>query len=434
MKGGIEDVDQWAKKGHRRGKRWLFRVWDAHHRRWKSKAFADDNKRAGWTWAEDQRSRLNLGLAATGTLPFSAIAEDYVTTMRQRGLGEVNILEVERITAAVIAAGATDLHSDTFAKTVRTWLASATSFAKGRTMALSPITKNRWLRHLKAVAESAVGKRYGLHANPLKDLKGTKEDKALQPTLRLDELRALVIGDVHPADPHYLAGCFMVYAGMRVGEAHHVRWEWIDLGARTIHVRVIRDARGLLVWAPKGNKERIIPLQRELAEILDAWPWRQATGWAHEADEFRAMDASGHWMTFRRYLVRCGLAARDLHPHCTRHTWAAMMLATGASPTLVRRAMGHVSLVTTDGYANAESAYTTAVRGWPRGELCLRRAPTALPPDPLAFLREHVQAGGRLVDLAGAAGVPVATCEAWLREGLPESARQYAALLAARRA
>jgi hypothetical protein len=108
------------------------------------------------------------------------------------------------------------------------------------------------------------------------------------------------------------------------------------------------------------------------------------------------------------------------------------MLATGRSLSWVRRALGHVSLKTTDGYVDAEAEYGSVVRGWSPGQMFLRRpAPGTAIEDPIGWLREFLQGGGSLEQLGEASGVPVATLMAWHREGAPEAVRQ---LFAARHA
>ncbi len=442
MDDGIELLDQWAINGHERGKRWRFRVWDPRRRSWKSKRFADGEKAKGRAWAEDQRALLRWDLTSSGALPFATVAAEYVAAQRARGLNDRYVEEVERVAAAVVAAGGADLKATGFQHTVRDWLVAAPSFAEGKE-APGPVTRNRWLVILKSIAKLGVTK-FGLRTNPLTGIKRFKVDKRVKNALRVDELRKMV-ADERAGDDYFPMACLLIYAGLRVDEAASVRWEWIDRDAKVITIRVIRDAKGRVLWAPKGNKERRVPLLSELADVLDQVAEKDRHGWVVASGLMRSYDDKNQWKAFRRYLDRCGIdaEARDLSPHCTRHTWTAIMLATGRSPMWVRRALGHEKLSTTDLYADAETMFEHVVKDWPRGEMRLRPARVVAPPpalvviDPalpaLSFLHEYLAGGGTFEQLATASGVPVDALKAWVVDGVPDAVRHYvAARLAAR--
>jgi integrase len=504
----IRCIDQWP--AHPGWKRWLFRVWDKRTRNYVSEAFDDGKKAEGWAWAEHQRALLNQGKTGAGAVLFEAVGMRYVDDLRKAGRVESHVDEIERLYRAAVAAGATDMRDPEFARKVRDWLADAPCFFKpddGRLIKLrerlagsatrlqraeayaatgpkryaakaakrlaqararhardaqlvraeeqrvadamrrpSPVTKNRWLVELKSIAKSA--RRFGVADNPLTEIKPFKADTRVKTALRLEELRAMV-ADARAGDGYFRQAATLVYTGMRADEAAHVRKEWIDREAGTITLRVIRDAQGRVTWAPKGNKERIVPILAELGDLVDAWlaadvagGGSATTGWLVGDESLVRLEEKGHWKEFRAYLGRCGIdaAARDLSPHCTRHTWTALRLATGTSPNRLRRELGHAKLETTDIYAEAELLYEKAVRDWPRGEICLRRPPRAaaapgfvldVDQDPIAFLERFLAQGGRLEQLAAAGGVPLSVLRAWFIDGVPDVVRQYLAVVGA---
>ena len=509
----IQVIDQWPE--HPTWKRWLFRVWDKRTRDRINGTFDDGEKAKGWEWAEHQRALLNQGRTSAGPVLFEAVGARFVQDLERIGRKASHIAEYQRLVAAVVAAGAVNMRDDGFARKVADWIATAPCFHKGAAKRLAaaqlrfdgaaerhaaalanvqtPVpgdarhprvaanrlakaerrlaaerrrlereaaaatearqpnakTKNRWLVMLKSVAKSA--KQFGVLDNPLTPIRPFKEDDTVKTALRVDELRAMV-SDERAGDDYFRQACTLVYGGVRTDEAAHIRKEWIDREAGTIHIRVIRDAKGKVVWAPKGNKERVIPILAEYGELLDRWladdvaaGGSATTGWLISAAGLRRLEDKGHWLAFREYLGRCGIdaAARDLSPHCTRHTWTAIRLATGVSPNRLKRQLGHKKLETTDIYAEGEALFEKVVKDWPRGELVLRHAPIAgtqapaagfvldCDRDPREVLDLFVARGGRLDQLAAAADVPAAVLRTWMIDGIPDAVRQYLAVMAA---
>lgn len=418
---GIRVVDQWAKLGHKRAKHWLFQVWDGRRRTWKSKAF--EAKTDGWAWAEALRGRFALGQGQAGRLPFLAVAESYAQSLRARGLDAYHVRELELVADQVAAAGAVDLNDAAgFSAAVARWLATTSTLRANSTRVAGPYTRNRWLTRIKDICRHACRPPYSLGRSPLDGMRKSKVERKLKATLTVEQARAMVADD-RAGDPFYLAACLMVYAGLRFGEALNMRWEAVNIDALTLHVQVRDDYR------VKRSKERLAPLLLELREILIAR--RKPTGYIVDADRLRLRSRRVQWEAFRAYCTASGFDPGRLSPHSTRHTWAAMQLATGQNLSLVRRQLGHDDITTTDGYADAVEQYTAGVRGWPRGQLCLRRAPEALPADPLAFLREHVQGGGRVADIATAADLSEGELLTWLHDGLPKPVQQYLSALRA---
>jgi integrase len=506
----IQCIDQWPE--HPTWKRWLFRVWDKRTRQRISESFPDGEKAKGWEWAEHQRALLNQGRTSAGPVLFEAVGARFVQDLERIGRKASHIAEYQRLVAAVVAAGAVNMRDEGFARKVADWIATARCFHQGAAKRLAAAqerfagaaqrhrealanaqapgdarhprvaairlakaerrlqaeqrrldrelaaaadarqpnakTKNRWLVMLKSVAKSA--RQFGVLDNPLTPIRPFKEDDTVKTALRVDELRAMVSDD-RAGDDYFRQACTLVYGGVRTDEAAHIRKEWIDREAGTIHIRVIRDAKGKVVWAPKGNKERVIPILAEYGELLDRWladdvaaGGSATSGWLISAAGLRRLEDKGHWLAFREYLGRCGIdaAARDLSPHCTRHTWTAIRLATGVSPNRLRRQLGHKKLETTDIYAEGEALFEKVVKDWPRGELCLRRRPGASATaaggflldcdrDPREVLDLFVARGGRLDHLAATAGVPAAVLRTWMIDGIPDAVQQYLAVMAA---
>lgn len=362
---GIRIIDQWKAKGHEDCKHWLFRVWNPYLRVWApSKAHAE--LADGWDWAEKERAKFTLGERRGSTGNFASLAADYVQSLTDARREEIYVDDVKRLLNHLVEKGVADLNADDFAIRVRTVLASMKSFAKGRLLPVSGVTRNRWLRQVRTCIGHGLINQVIRH-DPLAPLKRFRfgQDEKVIPTFAVPDLVKLV-DPRHEQDPEFLKTAVMVYTGMRSREAAHLRWEWIDWRTRIIHLTLQADFR------TKRRKERNIPLLDELGSILEAVPGRELYGWVFPT-AIRKRPGWKHYEQLKAYVARCGIPRAELHPHSTRHTWAGLMLATHESETLVSRALGHSKLQTTSGYADAELTFKRDIIGWEPGQFYLRR-------------------------------------------------------------
>ena len=72
---------------------------------------------------------------------------------------------------------------------------------------------------------------------------------------------------------------------------------------------------------------------------------------------------------FRFCCLHAGIDPGERTPHSCRHTYGAMMIATGCPDILVKAYMGHESVATTADYAKAAPLHVAAVKGWGMGNL-----------------------------------------------------------------
>ena len=172
----------------------------------------------------------------------------------------------------------------------------------------------------------------------------TVEPKALSRTA-LHEFLAATKGEPYEALIHFLA-----FTGVRLGEALALRWDDVDLTART--ARIVRSVRLRSENAPKTKfGRRAIDLPTRLVKIVDALP-RDCELVFHQ-DDGAFVNARHLHHVFRRISKRAGLPA--VHPHMLRHTWATQMLNAGAPLNYVSRALGHHSTAfTASTYATAQ--------------------------------------------------------------------------------
>jgi integrase len=140
--------------------------------------------------------------------------------------------------------------------------------------------------------------------------------------------------------------------GMRQGELKGLQWEAVDWQSGA--VRIIHswndDLREL--EAPKSNRERLIPLDAEVADRL--WKRKKVTGFVY-------LDADGMPFTEERLNPRLAtlckkVGLRKITWHILRHTFATHVMMQGAAANTVQMLLGHASITTTMRYAHVPSS------------------------------------------------------------------------------
>ena len=321
-------------------------------------------QRAAREWAQGRMAQPRLGLAEgivrrARTLELgSAYAEHLLGLRRSPG----HVAHVRRMVVR-LAAEVPDLAATGAAAALEAWLAKLVRLpgGKGRGVTVragAPVaatTRNRMLHQLRGLCRFAV-ERGLLASDPSRRLRAVRVEHRLKAVFSIEECRTLL---ADPDDSWFLPFAVLIYTGMRVGEAVTARWEDIDWRAGLVLIQG-RAGRRL-----KTGRERFVPLQPELAEILT--PRRQESGllapFGSQADVGRA---------FERFLVRRGLAANGRSPHSCRHTFVGLLSATGEPTGVIRQYVGHTSEQMTLHYAETAARYRQQVDGWPRGVLRLR--------------------------------------------------------------
>lgn len=144
---------------------------------------------------------------------------------------------------------------------------------------------------------------------------------------------------------------FLYNTGARIQEA-------LDVSAQAIRF----EAPACVRLLGKGRKERISPLWPEtaklLAGLLDRTP-RPADAPVFVNRYGAPLSASGVRFKLAAYVkaaetVAPGLARKRVTPHSFRHATAVHLVAAGVDITVIRSWLGHVSLDTTNHYAQAD--------------------------------------------------------------------------------
>ncbi len=167
--------------------------------------------------------------------------------------------------------------------------------------------------------------------------------------LFLDQARSFLDGKYYPLFN------FLIFTGIRIGEAQALTWSDFDFGSDTVNVR--RSHRRGVFTLPKSGFVRKADMPRFLSGIL-----RQHKTFQNDSVSFAFPDTSGrrpfNRMTVRNAFERClSSAGLDRHRlHDLRHTYATIRLLRGHNLGDVSFQMGHSSVrITSDIYAHWKS-------------------------------------------------------------------------------
>jgi len=169
----------------------------------------------------------------------------------------------------------------------------------------------------------------------------------------MDALLAHVDRRTRQGRRNYALLAFLYNSGARVQEALDLSASALQLD-RPYHVRLVG----------KGRKERVCPLWPETAALLRGI--LADRGIARDAAAPVFVNAHGQPLTrygvryiLRRAVSRASVAQPSLtrkrvHPHTLRHSCAVHLLQAGVELNLIRSWLGHVSLETTQRYAEID--------------------------------------------------------------------------------
>ncbi|MGH9395158.1 MAG: tyrosine recombinase [Terriglobales bacterium] len=152
--------------------------------------------------------------------------------------------------------------------------------------------------------------------------------------------RALATRDL--AMLHLLYG-----SGLRVSELVGLRRTDLDLDA------------GLVRCTGKGDKQRLVPLNRAGAAVLRRYVRQQELGpgpatWLFPGRSKGGLSRQAAWRRLRRCGVASGLE-RGLYPHRLRHSFATHLLEGGADLRSLQAMLGHADIQTTQIYTHVVS-------------------------------------------------------------------------------
>jgi integrase len=178
-----------------------------------------------------------------------------------------------------------------------------------------------------------------------------KLDRWDRPSVRYRAHRVLDRGEVGPlldaAPAQYrtaLAGA--LFTGLRQNELLALRWKHLDFKAGLVRVRTSLDRAGNDAPLKTDNAVRDVVLIASLARLLKAH--RRLSPFSDPGDFIFASRTGSalHWRNITRRCLEQAVKNAGIEPirwHDLRHTYASMLIASGASITFVSRQMGHAS-------------------------------------------------------------------------------------------
>jgi integrase/recombinase XerC len=133
--------------------------------------------------------------------------------------------------------------------------------------------------------------------------------------------------------------------GMRLSELINLKEKQVD-GARS-QIRVLG----------KGNKERVIPVSKELLELIKVYEQEKRKEFGTEGDTLlltekgKRMYPKYAWTLVNKWLGQASTLEKR-SPHVLRHTFATHLMNNGADLNAVKELLGHSSLAATQVYTH----------------------------------------------------------------------------------
>ena len=186
-----------------------------------------------------------------------------------------------------------------------------------------------------------------MEKSPMTGVKALKQPKALVKFVTETDINKVSFGD--EAD----------FATVR----DHLLFELLyQTGMRQAELRGLTDGdvdkMGMQVKIHgKRNKDRIVPLSREMIVLIDQYKTLRDATFAVKADRLLLNDkgeemSSSYVYNKVHHLLEGVTTLKQKSPHVLRHTFATHLLDEGASLVAIQKLLGHENLATTQIYAH----------------------------------------------------------------------------------
>lgn len=197
-----------------------------------------------------------------------------------------------------------------------------------------------WSRYLR--------KKRLMTADPFQKISSVKTDKKLPIFFKESEVERIYDADLFPdtfdGERDKLLLRILYETGIRKSEAVGLKEGSVDLSALQLKV------------LGKRNKERLVPIESELAQsIVRYLDMKHALGIHAEellvSEKGKAITASKVYEIVHHYMGLVSNADR-ISPHVFRHSFATHMLNEGANIDAIKELLGHTDLMATEVYTH----------------------------------------------------------------------------------
>ena len=136
---------------------------------------------------------------------------------------------------------------------------------------------------------------------------------------------------------------FAFFTGLRTGELLAIRWEDVDVSKKLAHIRVNLTS-GIEKEPKTKGSIRTIELHEKAIEAIESIKLSKYSDSKRIFIDPRTMREYKYADGLRKYVWKPTLAKLKIpyrYPYQCRHTYASMMLSSGANPMWVAKQMGH---------------------------------------------------------------------------------------------
>lgn len=205
----------------------------------------------------------------------------------------------------------------------------------------TPTTIARKINFLRSFTKFCINEDY-LTENPMKKVEVPKKEKRVPIYLSNDELEKLLATPTKLVEKAVLY--LFAFTGIRRQELVNLNLEDIDLENNLLTVR-----KG------KGNKDRVIPINQRLKDVLQSYlihrPKVEHNALIVGVYKGRMSPTAVHNI-FQRNFTKSGIKKEGLSIHKLRHTFATLLLHNHVDLVTIQNLLGHQDLTTTQIYAH----------------------------------------------------------------------------------
>ena len=214
---------------------------------------------------------------------------------------------------------------------------------------LDPRTVNRKIACLRSYYKFLL-RTNGLGANPMLRIKAPKMAKKLPDFVPEAALNGLLdsfqFEDSFAGQRDQLVLELLYGTGIRLSELLGIEAADVSLPGGTVRV------------TGKGDKQRLVPLNPTLLQVLASYQARRAHEFGAAPGPLLLTDKGAPlyekhvYRTVKQYLSTVTTSASQQHPHALRHAFATHLLGKGADLNAIKELLGHASLAATQVYTH----------------------------------------------------------------------------------